>query len=249
MSNHKADLRIRAVEMPDDIHDPQFDDLDERLQKPPFVMVFQAPVKSGKSTAMMNLLYNDNFYRDRFDNVIICSPTIEGDLTWATALDDDKNYIITGSKLEDLDNVIYQIWNRLYAKVTEAEKNGEHIPHTLVIIDDCLGKMGRKFEEVIARHRHPRMSFLVSSQDFRKIPQVCRNNASHYVIFRTYSKVELKKMQEEFGSVVGEDNFIRLYEQATKKKFNFLQLKKWDREAWQNFDTLLWKEEQTEEQA
>lgn len=242
MSKSEHDLKIYPVKV-SQLEDPKWDNLHENLPKPPFLIVLNAPCAGGKSTTMMNMLYNDGYYRDMFDSVVIFSPTIENDLTWEIAVQDDKNTIITGDKLEKLDELCESIYNIQLEKVKMAESNGTTIPHLLMIIDDCLGLLGKRFARMCTRHRHPRVSILVSTQDFRSIPLQTRQNASHYMIYETHSKKELGKMVEEFGGQFGADRLMDLYRQATEERYSFLVLDKRKVKAYKRFDTPLWSRE------
>lgn len=237
------DLTIYPVKV-EELEDPKWDTLDHRLPKPPFLLVLNAPCAGGKTTTIVNMLYNDNYYRDMFDSVVIFSPTIENDLTWQIAREDDKNTIITGEQLEQIDDLVETIYNIQLEKVKKAEEEHRTIPHLLMIIDDCLGLLGKKFARMCTRHRHPRVSVMVSTQDFRSLPVQCRQNASHYMIYRTHNKKELGKMLDEFAGMYGTDNFMRLYDAATDERFSFLVLHNRTVEAYKKFDTFLWSREE-----
>lgn len=235
----QKDLTILPVRM-DEVHDERWDDLDERLPKPPFIIVINAPVASGKTTSIVNMLYNDNYYRDKFDSVVIFSTSIENDLTWKVAIEDDKNTIITGDKLKGIDDIVETIFKIQKEKVTAAERDKTVIPHLLMIFDDCLGMLGNKFGNACSRHRHPRISMMVASQDFRSIPLLTRQNASHYMIYRTHNDKEVGKMAEEFGGQYGTKRFLELYQQATAERYSFLTLHKRTVKAYKRFEELLY---------
>ena len=172
--------------------DPRWKTLDERLPVPPFLIVLQAPVASGKTTTFVNLLYDDNFYREMFDSVVIFSPTIHNDLTWKVALDDDTVTIYSGEELENIDDTMEHLYKIQLDRVREAEEAGNSPPHMLMIIDDCLGLLGKKFNRLVTRHRHPRLSIMVSTQNFRALNLQVRQNSSHYMIYRTNNNKELE---------------------------------------------------------
>lgn len=46
-----------------------------------------------------------------------------------------------------------------------------------------LGLLGKQFDRLCARHRHPCTSFLVSTQDFRSHRHKCRQNAASTLYF------------------------------------------------------------------
>lgn len=238
------DLSILPVDIEEE-EDPKWEDLDPRLPKPPFLMVFNAPVASGKSTTLMNFLYNENFYRDMFDSVIVISPTIENDSTWQTVLSDDRVMIVTGERLEQADDIIDAFYQQQMERVTEAKKEGTPRPHVLLILDDMLGLLGKQFDLLCTRHRHPCISILVATQDFRSLRHKCRQNASQYIIFRTNNKKELAKMEDEFSSNF--PNFREVYDTATKDRYSFLVIHQRTIKAYKRFDELLWSRDDDEQ--
>lgn len=236
------DLTILPVELPEGLDElePKWKNLDPRLPKPPFVMVFNAGVANGKTTTIMNLLYNPSFYRELFDSIIVMSPTIENDLTWHTALQDDTVSVVTGDKLDQTDDIIDAIFKLKTREVQEAEQNGETPKQTLLILDDMLGMLGKKFDNMITRHRHPRISIMVTTQEFRALPPKVRTNASHYLIFRTQNQKELAKIVEEFANNYGIEKFLECYEKCTQERYSFMTLHQRTKQIYKKFDQLVY---------
>ena len=53
-----------------------------------------------------------------------------------------------------------------------------------------------------------------------------RNNATDVIICKQQNSKELSKIAEEYGDLVGgEENFLKLYNEAHKERFSFLYLK------------------------
>lgn len=226
----KKDLTILKVKQLNN-NNKRFDNLDDRLIKPPFLILFQGNVKSGKSNLVMNILYNTNLYHKIFDQVIFISPTIHQDLTLEKMTEDEE--IIKLDNPEDLDDILKNI----VASQEEPENKNDHL---LIIIDDCLGyiKSGSYLNFLCTRYRHFRLSLIITSQDFRSIPNKIRQNASAYIIWRTNNKKELNKILEEFGGVF--EDFEKHYKEATDKPYNFLFMNLRNLSLYHNFDKLLY---------
>ena len=206
------------------------------LPKPPFLLVVQAPVRSGKTNLLINLLYNPIFnFREYFDEVIYISPTIENDATAEAAMKDEKVLKVTEG-LDDIDLILESIVE------LQKKKDKEERKETLIILDDMLGMIKNQgksyFASLCSKYRHWKLSLIVTSQSFRALPIICRSNATGYIIFRTHNKKEFAKMEEEF-----EGNFpdcIDLYKDATNEKYSFLYLDQEKIRAFENFDSLLY---------
>ena len=203
------------------------------LQQPNFLMCICGPCRSGKGVLLMNILLNKSYgYKKYFKKIIYISPTLPSDKTGKILYDYDEIIKITDN-LEQLNEILKIIVN---AQNEEEEKES-----LLVVIDDCLGLLGSNnsyFSTLCSKYRHYNMSIIVTTQNFRSIPLICRNNASSYIIFETHNKKEIEKMEDEFDGMY--PNFLNLYKEATKKKYSFLYLDREIVSAWKKFDELLY---------
>ena len=201
------------------------------LQQPNFLMVIVGPCRSGKGVYLMNLLLNKNLgYREHFDNIIYISPTLPSDKTGKILYKDDDITKITDN-LEHLNDILRVI-------VDDQKESEESL---LVVIDDCLGLLGSNnsyFSTLCSKYRHYNMSLIVTTQNFRSVPLICRSNASAYVLFKSHNKKEIEKLEEELGGQY--DRFLDLYNKGTDEKYSFLYLDTEKVTAWKKYDELLY---------
>ena len=201
----------------------------------PFLLVIPAPVRSGKSNLVMNLIYNKNFnYKSFYEEILYISPTITNDDTGKAVMDDEDIVKIT-DKLDQLDLILESIVE------IQKEKLKEERTHTLIILDDCLGlikTVGQSyFATLCSKYRHWKISLWVTTQNFRSLPPTCRYNATSYIIFRTNNRKELNKMEEEFE---GNFPFYEIYTMSTKERYNFLYLDMEEIKGYKNFEELIY---------
>lgn len=204
------------------------------LQKPNFLLIVCGPCKSGKGVYLMNLIENRNFgYRDYFDNIVYISPTLESDTTGQVLYKDEEIVKIT----KDLDH-----FNEILEIIANKQKDsGESM---LLCIDDCLGLIGSNssfFSNFCSKYRHYNMSVVVSTQNFRSLPLICRSNASGYIFYRTHNLKEKEKMNDELSGMY--PDFMDLYDKATSKKYDFLYLDVEEQSAWRNYDEKIYQKE------
>lgn len=180
--------------------------------------VLISPVKTGKSTIISNLILNKNFFADVFDIVYIISNTINNDQTSRFL---KKQFPETIWDQYD-DNIIENIiaYQNSFPK--------ERQPFICIILDDFLGiKSKSKIYHLATRFRHYNIGLLLfASQLFRGLPSVIRQNATFAIIGGPNpNNKEVLKIAEEFGARYGGDeNFLKIYKQATKKRYDFLYL-------------------------
>lgn len=195
-----------------------------------------SPVKTGKSTTIVNLLLNPNFYKDQFDIVYIISNTIHNDQTSRHLKEAFPETIFDEYSDDIIDNII------TYQKSFPKDKQ----PFIAIILDDFLGiKSKSKINYLVSRFRHYSIGLLLmASQLFRGLPPICRQNATFCLIGGPNpSDFEIEKMAEEYGAIYdGVDNFKRMYKTATNQRYNFLylDLQSNPSKAYRNFGELIY---------
>lgn len=198
-------------------------------------VVCVAPVRSGKSTMISNLLLSKNFYLDMFEYVVIISNTIHNDRT--------SRFLKEKYPHSCYDRYSDKIINDLIA-YQESFKKKEEQPLCAVICDDFIGiKATSAVWKLCSRYRHYNIGLLMmSSQNFKSMPPIARNNASHYLLGNITNQKEMEKLSMELGDSFGGDkNFRSLMAQTHAEKYNWAYMDLTDNppKFYKNFDNLL----------
>ena len=203
------------------------------LPQPPFLVNLLAPVRSGKTVCISNLILNKQMgYGKYFDEIWYFSPTILLDKSgWAIRDYADKfniNIVSDIEALEGLDGILNMIIEE--QKVTNNEKD------VLLVLDDCLDFMrnSKSFNVLCTRFRHFSLGIIVVSQHLKKIPICARTNGQYWLVWKLFNEQEKKKFIEEIGSNF--EGFDRYYKEATKEKYNFLYINMKDMTLFRNFE-------------
>jgi len=211
--------------------------ISDNLPNPPFVMTLVAPVKSGKSTIVGNLLLR--FYPSCFDTIWYFSPTAEMDKTTKSFLkafeDDERQELTIFDKHEDLLNLdtYIDIMCEEQKKTPQAERK-----RVLFVIDDCVGYKMKQLNFMVSRHRHFNISIIISSQMYRKLDPIMRVNSTAIIICKVSNGKEFMKLEEECLENI--PNYLEHYNTATKKRYDFLFFNMTEQKLYHNFKTLLW---------
>ena len=203
------------------------------LPKPEFLMTIVSPVNCGKTNFITNIVLNENYgYKEYFgDKIIIISPTILNDETAKLGILKSKNIQKITDDLHNIDAILEAI-----VELQEEEADDDDgIKPCLIILDDMLGylKPHSYFEYLTTRFRHYKISLVVSTQSFRKIPSSARFNTTSFIVYKSHNQIELKKIHDEFEGNYA--NFSDLYKEATDEKYSFLYLNIKENTAWRNF--------------
>lgn len=216
-------------------------DVDLYLPIHPFAILASAPPKSGKSNLLMNLLLNPQFdWINKFDKVIVISPSIMSDKTCKPIVEiaeDDENplsekvKIFTGDDIENMDELIKAI-------ISDQDENPDQ--ETLVILDDCIGKLKNGlFGKTFARYRHKNLSLFAVSQMWKAFDVISRSCASGLLIFKTHNDSEKQKIIEELAGYPDAED---AYDEATDEKHSFLWVNNESKQLYKNFDELLYED-------
>lgn len=215
-------------------------DTEPHLPRHAFAILVSAPPRSGKTNMLVNMLLNPAFdWVNKFDKIIWISPSILTDKTAKPILEivndednplSEKIKIFTGDDIDNMDALIKLI-------IEEQDENPEQ--ETLVILDDCLGKMkNNSFSRLYSRYRHKNISMLAISQLFKGFDTTCRACASGLILYKTHNFKEREKILEELA---GYPDAADAYDEATNDKHSFLWVNNEAGELWKNFDELLYK--------
>lgn len=177
-----------------------------------------APVKSGKSTIITNLLLGENFYKDCFDQVHIISNTIMNDNT-SRFLKESFPGTCYG---EYSDSIIQSIINQQLSYKRKKDR-----PVIAIILDDFVGiPRNSLVYKLASRYRHYGIGMLMfSSQVFKEVHPLVRTNMTAAILGRNSNHNEMTKITEELGSSFGSDkNFKAICKHVWKEPYKFLHI-------------------------
>lgn len=178
-------------------------------------------VRASKSTIISNLLLNDSFYNDMFDDVTIISQTASQDVTSRFLVDKYS------------ENVFNDYDDNIVKSIVESQKefSKEDMPARCIIIDDCIGAeglgRGSYLWYLCSRYRHYNLTLIITTQVFKYCPPVLRANCSDLLICWNINDREILKIAEEFGDSFfhGIDRMLKIYKDLVQRDpYTFLYI-------------------------
>jgi len=210
----KAPPKVFKVKDPDP--DDRFADIHPHLPQPPALLLIVGSVKQGKSNLLVNLLCNPDMYKDKFDIVKIISNTLNA----------DPKGKLMNKYFECEDHYT----DEMVTEIIESQKKYEDFerPTIALILDDILTKDFKKTNAVsflATRYRHYGIGLLAfTTQSFRAVSGLIRNNSNAVIIMRQQNQKELEKINEEYGDMFP-GIFMELYKKAIDDApYSFLYL-------------------------
>jgi len=196
--------------------DDRFSDIHPHLPQPPSLLLIVGSVKQGKSNLLVNLLCNPDMYKDKFDIVKIISNTLNAD---------PKGKLM--NKYFDCED---HYNDEMITDIIESQKKMDDFERgsVAIFLDDILTKDFKKTNAVsflATRFRHYGIALLgFTTQSFRAVSGLIRNNATDVIIMKQQNKKELEKIEEEYGDMFS-GIFMELYNKAIEDApYSFLYL-------------------------
>lgn len=208
-------------------------ELDSRLPPIHFLLTFIAKSKSGKSNFIANYLMRDEFMgmageNPMFEAVHVISPSIKSDRSMQLYRQDEvKDRFILYDNIENIEGIVRGIVEHQKEYDPDAEDPEEQPPNICIYIDDCSKyiKKSTYLEWIMTTYRHFRISIILSLQNIKGFPPVCRSQATGVWLARVYSDDERLKISEHFSeSFKGKKNFYKIWDDACSDFYQFLYL-------------------------
>ena len=233
----------KVLKVKDEDPNEKFDDIHPNLPQMPSLCLVIGSVRSGKTNLLVNMFCNPEFYKDKFDIVRIIS----------TTMNTDHKGKILAKHFDTSDHYEDSIIDDIKRSQSEYE-NKQDRPTYALVMDDVLTKDFKKTNQVSffsTRFRHYIDFYLIAVQSFRAVSGMIRNNATDVIICKQQNSKELLKIAEEYGDLVGgEENFLKLYNEAHVDRYSFLYLKLSENpaQAYVRFEKQIYPTRSTEEE-
>ena len=199
-------------------------------------------VKAGKSLLINNLYLSERFYKDDFETRILISSTAHNDPI--------NKYMI-----EEFDFVFTEFSESLLDSLVDLITKDEGKGRWLILLDDIIGDVkfsrGGRVDAISAlssKFRHigngeveGKLSVCITTQYFKYVSTILRNNATGYYIMGSFPEAELKKISEAlsfFGN--GDKAFTEIFRRSRIEDYDFTFLSVEHLEARRNHDEIIW---------
>ena len=157
--------------------------------------------------------------------------------------------------IDEFDFVFEEFSEELLDSLVEMVKADEGKGRWLILLDDIIGDVkfsrGGRVDAISAlasKFRHigngeveGKLAVCITTQYFKYISTILRNNATAYYIMGSFPEAEMKKVAEAlsfFGN--GDKQFLEIFRRSRKEDYDFLFCSVQELEARRNHDELIW---------
>ncbi len=187
----KRDLKIYPIKIDDD----KLNEGESKypLSSPVHLHIVVGRVKAGKSLLINNLYLSERFFKDDYEVRILISSTAYNDAI--------NKYMI-----EEFDFIFTEYTEALLDEIINLIKSDEGKGRFLIVLDDIIGnvKFSRgktdAISSLITKFRHignedteGKLAICITTQYFKYISTIARNNATSYYILGTFPEGEEEK--------------------------------------------------------
>ena len=139
---------------------------------------------------------------------------------------------------------LYTMLNPMTEEFEKPVQQFEKLPFTAVILDDLGGTTAFRngnnaLNSVVCKSRHYLTNFFVCVQHPYQCPRALRSQCSHVMLFATKDKKLLEELAKENCSHLTPDEFIQLFQHATRDPHDFMLCDFKTNEVRRNFNEVL----------
>jgi len=199
--------------------------------------IIGAPGK-GKSSLLLSLFRDKNYYRNKFENVYLITP----ESSFMSVVNHPfKNHDHVYHELnEDILNQIYEECKTSKEECLEMECELEH---SCLIIDDFASDLKDKYliavlKRILTKSRHCCLSVIFTLQAYNMFPLVLRKMITDVTLFKPNNRVELESVRKELVNM-NEKDMISLTEFVFDEEYNHLDVNTGSGIIRKNFNELL----------
>ena len=196
---------------------------------------------TSKTTLLMNLLYNPNFYDGQFSMKYFIAPTIYSDNNLFPARSDPDAILIDKYSDDAIDEIVKN-------QTIGDDMTVDDIMFSALILEDALADGGTSSNNsaiakltTVMRHRF--LNIFIVAQTVNQIASVIRSQANIIFLKKIRSTKELDKFESQYASMIGGEKYFRkMYNFVFSKpenKFDFLYIDLDNFIVRHNFDKLL----------
>ena len=200
---------------------------------------------TSKTTLLMNLLYNPNFYESQFSMKYYIAPTIYSDNNLFPARSDPDAILIDKYSDEAINEIVKN-------QTIGDDMTIDDIMFSALILEDALADGGTSSNNTaiaklttIMRHRF--LNVFIVAQTVNQIASVIRSQANIIFLKKIRSTKELDKFESQYASMIGGEKYFRkMYNYVFSKpenKFDFLYIDLDNFRVYHNFDKILYENE------
>ena len=178
---------------------------------------------SGKSTLLYRLLTSDKFYKGFFKKTFLISPSSSSDdIQKALNLPPENVFSDLTEAITALDSIMKH--QQMMIEKHGASKSSQFA----VVLDDVIGNTkflnSPQFTKLFIACRHFGLTVFLCSQHLKRIPRVCRLQAS-CLYFYAISQSESEVISDEHAPPgVNNKNFMRMIDDNLSKPYAFLTI-------------------------
>ena len=202
-----------------------------------FVWAITGSGGSGKSSMLLNMFKDKDYYRNKFDNIFLFTPL-------TSFLSVQKHPFEKHNKVfHDLEQEILEdIEDELLDIKEDCVDNDYDMENSLIIVDDFAGNLKDKalikcLNKMILKTRHINCSWVFTLQSYYMLPKLLRKQINFITCFKPKNNEEWTSIAKEIFSI-SKDKQQVLYDYCFSEPYQHLDLDLNTNRMFKNFNLL-----------
>jgi hypothetical protein len=193
---------------------------------------------TGKTSLLLSMFKNNDFYRNKFDNIFLITPLVsfQSVKKHPFALHDKVYHELSVELLENIYHELLEIKEQCIAEDFSLEKS-------VLIIDDFASDLKnveliRMLKQFSIKSRHLSVCIIFTLQSYNMFPLVLRKLLTNVTIFKFENNKEMELVSSELLNMK-KDEAIELYRYIFDKSYDHLDVCITNSEYYKNFNKLI----------
>jgi hypothetical protein len=192
----------------------------------------------GKSSLLLSMFKNNDFYRNKFDNIFLITPLVSFQSV------KKHPFALHDKVFHDLNiDVLENIYQQLLEIKNECINEDFPLERSLLIVDDFASELKnveliQMLKQFCIKSRHLGVALIFTLQSYNLFPLVLRKLVTNITIFKFKNNKEMELITSELLNMKKEEA-IELFRYVFNKPYNHLDVCITNSEYYKNFNKLI----------
>ena len=224
ISELRNDLSDKKPKPTREIMHTDIDGINENIpHKNGFVYIIIGAPGTGKSSLLLSLFRDKNYYKGKFENVYLITP--------------ESSFLsVRSHPFKNHSNVFHELdaqtLNEIYLECLESKQECIELEceleHSILIIDDFAADLKdiniiKALKKILTKSRHICLSVIFTLQAYNMFPLVLRKMITDITLFKPKNRLEMENIRKELVNL-NENDMITLSDYVFDEEYNHLSI-------------------------
>ena len=224
ISETKNELSERILKPTKEIMATDIDGINKNIpHKNGFIYTIIGAPGTGKSSLLLSLFRDKNYYKGKFENVYLITPESS---FLSVRSHPFKNHSNVYHELDT--NTLNDIYTECLESKQECLEFECELEHSILIVDDFASDLKdiniiKALRKILTKSRHICLSVIFTLQAYNMFPLVLRKMITDITLFKPKNRLEMENIRKELINL-NENDMITLSDYVFDEEYNHLSI-------------------------